>query len=117
MLDLGIPVGGGTDATVVTSYDPWLSIWWLVTGRSVDGAPPRREEHRLTRAEALHLYTKGSAWFSHEEHVRGSLTPGEFADVAVLSDDLFEVADDDIRALRSVLTVVGGRVVHDDLTD
>ncbi len=116
MLELGIPVGAGTDATVVTSYDPWLSMWWLVTGRSVDGAPPRNVEHRLSRQDALHLYTKGSAWFCHEDGVRGSLTPGDLGDVAVLSEDLFEVPEDDIRDLRSVLTIVGGKVVHDELS-
>jgi predicted amidohydrolase YtcJ len=112
MLDLGIPVGAGTDATAVTSYNPWLSIWWLVTGRSVDGAPPRRAEHRLDRLEALNLYTAGSAWFSFDEDRRGTLEPGKLADLAVLSDDYLAVDDDQIPHLTSVLTLVGGEPVH-----
>ena len=112
MLDLGIPIGGGTDATAVTSYNPWLSLWWMVTGKSVDGAPPRTAQQRLTRAEALHVYTAGSAWFSFDEGKRGSLAPGMLADLAVLSDDYFEVPEDAIPAIESELTLVGGRVVH-----
>lgn len=115
MLELGIPVGGGTDGTVVSPYDPWRSIWWLVTGRSVDGAPPRSEAQRLTRAEALRAYTAGSAWFSFDDDSRGTLAPGMQADLAVLSDDYFAVPEDDIPGLRSVLTLVGGRVVHSTL--
>ena len=112
MLDLGIPLGGGTDATAVTSYNPWLSLWWMVTGKSVDGSPPRSAHQRLTRAEALHVYTAGSAWFSFDEGKRGSLAPGMLADLAVLSDDYFAVPDDAIPAIESELTLVGGLVVH-----
>ena len=112
MLDLGIPLGGGTDATAVTSYNPWLSLWWMVTGKSVDGAPPRKAEQRLTRAEALHLYTAGSAWFSFDEGKRGALAPGMLADLAVLSGDYFAVPDDAIPDIESELTLVGGRAVH-----
>jgi predicted amidohydrolase YtcJ len=114
ILELGIPLGAGTDATAVSSYNPWFSLWWLVSGRSVDGAPPRREEHRLSRAEALTAYTSGSAWFSHDEHRRGTLAPGMAADLAVLSDDYFSVEEDAIPSLRSVLTVVNGAIVHAD---
>lgn len=114
MLELGIPVGAGTDATAVTSYNPWLSIWWMVTGKSLDGAPPRRAEHRLSRLEALHAYTAGSAWFSFDDAERGTLEPGRLADLAVLSDDYLAVDDDEIPNLRSVLTLVGGRPVHHD---
>ena len=112
MLDLGIPIGGGSDGAVVSSYNPWRSIWWLVTGQSQDGAPPRDESQRLTREEALSAYTAGSAWFSFEEEERGKLTPGALADLAVLSSDFFEVAEDSIPSLKSVLTMVGGEIVH-----
>ena len=112
MLELGIPIGAGSDATVVSSYNPWRSIWWLVTGQSQDGAPPRDESQRLTREEALAAYTSGSAWFSFEEEERGQLQPGMLADLAVLSDDYFGIADDAIPSLKSVLTMVGGEVVH-----
>ena len=112
ILDLGIPLGAGTDATVVTPHDPWLSIWWLVTGKSFDGAPPRAERHRLTVEQALAAYTRGSAWFSFEEETRGHLEPGALADVAVLSDDPFEIDPDRLPSLRSELTLLGGRPIH-----
>ncbi len=112
ILDMGIPLGAGTDATTVSPYNPWWSIWWLVTGASVDGAEPRHRHHRLSREEALAAYTTGSAWFSGEEGRRGRLRPGMLADLAVLSDDYYSVDADAIRDLRSDLTIVGGRVVH-----
>ena len=111
ILDLGIPLGGGTDATVVAEIDPWRSIWWLVTGQSVDGAPPRAERHRLSVEEAVTAYTAGSAWFSLDENERGSLAPGMAADVAVLSDDVFEM-DDELPGVSADLTLLGGNVVH-----
>jgi predicted amidohydrolase YtcJ len=111
ILDLGIPLGGGTDATVVAEIDPWRSIGWLVTGESVDGAPPRAERHRLSRTEALTAYTSGSAWFSLDEHQRGTLAPGMAADIAVLTADVFDPAED-LRGVTADLTLVGGRVVH-----
>ncbi|HSK23048.1 MAG TPA: amidohydrolase [Egicoccus sp.] len=112
ILDRGIPLGAGTDATRVASPNPWVSLWWLVTGRTYDEGPERVAEQCLTREEALHAYTRGSAWFSVEEHDRGALHPGMAADLAVLDDDYFSVADDDIRRLTSELTVVEGRVSH-----
>jgi predicted amidohydrolase YtcJ len=112
MLELGIPVGAGTDATVVTPHDPWRCLWWLVTGQSLDGAAARIPEQRLTRPEALRLYTAGSAWFSFDERTRGTLQPGRLADLAVLSEDYFRVPEAELPHLHSVLTLVGGRVVH-----
>ncbi|MBO0686035.1 MAG: amidohydrolase family protein, partial [Candidatus Dormibacteraeota bacterium] len=112
MLAMGLPVGAGTDATRATSFNPWLSLWWLVSGRSLDGGPPRAPEHRLSRPRALELYTRGSAWFSFEEGLRGMLAPGWLADLAVLSADYFTVPEDGIRDIRSELTLLGGRVVH-----
>ena len=111
MIELGFPIGGGTDATVVSSINPWTSLWWMVSGRTF-GGPRRLAEHRLTREQALGLYTHGSAWFSSEEHLRGRLTGGQLADIAVLSDDYYGVEEDAIPALRSDLTLVGGRIVH-----
>jgi predicted amidohydrolase YtcJ len=111
MLELGFPLGAGTDATVVSSINPWLSLWWLISGRTF-GGPRRAAEHRLSRAHALSLYTQGSAWFSGEEHERGRLAAGALADLAVLNADYFAVEEDEIPALRSELTLVGGRVAH-----
>ena len=112
ILAMGIPLGAGTDATVVTPHDPWLAIWWLVTGESFDGAPPRAPRHRLTIEQALVAYTRGSAWFSFEEEERGHLEPGAMADVAVLTADPFEVDPAELPSIRSELTLVGGRPVH-----
>lgn len=112
LIDMGIPLGAGTDSTVASSYRPWQCLWWLVSGGSIAGIRPRSDEHRLTRDEALRLYTSGSAWFSFEEEDRGNLSPGSFADLAVLSDDFLTVPEDRIRDIESELTIVGGRVVH-----
>lgn len=112
MLRNGLPVGGGTDATRVASYDPWVALSWLTTGRTVGGLPLYGEDNLLSREEALAIWTTGSAWFSGEQEVKGRLVPGMYADLAVLSDDLMTVPDARIRAIRSVLTVVGGRIVH-----
>jgi predicted amidohydrolase YtcJ len=112
ILERGIPLGAGTDATRVASPNPWVSLWWLVTGRTVDDGPVRDASQRLTRLEALDAYTRGSAWFSFEEHDRGTITPGQAADLAVLSDDYLTVDDDRIRELTADLTIVEGRPVH-----
>jgi hypothetical protein len=112
IIDRGIPLGAGTDSTRVTSPNPWMALWWLVSGDTFDDGPRRVERHRLTRAEALDAYTTGSAWFSFEETTRGRLAPGMLADLAVLSDDYFSLPTDGIRDLTSELTMVDGRVVH-----
>lgn len=111
ILDLGLPLGAGTDATVVAEMNPWRSISWLVTGESVDGAPPRAARHRLSVEEALTAYTSGSAWFSLDDGLLGSLAPGMAGDLAVLTGDPF-VDPGDLAGLASDLTVVGGRIVH-----
>ncbi len=112
MLEMGVPVGAGTDATRVASYNPWTSLSWLVTGRTVGGTSLYPESNLLSREEALRLYTSGSAWFSREEAVKGQIAPGQFADLAVLSEDYFSVPPERIRGIESLMTVVGGRVVH-----
>lgn len=114
MLAAGVPVGAGTDATRVASYNPWVCLYWLVTGRTVGGLQLYDERNRLDRAAALRLWTSGSAWFSSEEDRKGTLSLGRFADVAVLSDDYFSVPDEAIKHIASVLTLVGGRIVHGD---
>jgi predicted amidohydrolase YtcJ len=112
LLAAGIPVAAGTDATRASSFSPWLSLWWLTGGTSLDGVSRRDAEHLATRAQALGWYTAGSAWLSFEEADRGHLRPGARADLAVLSEDYFTVPADRIPLIRSELTVVGGRVVH-----
>ncbi len=110
LLDAGIPVGAGTDATRVSSHNPWLALHWLVTGRTVGGAQLAAPDNRPSREEALRLYTIGSAWFSGEETVKGRIAPGQFADFAILSADYLSVPEDRIRSIESVLTVTGGDV-------
>jgi predicted amidohydrolase YtcJ len=112
MLEMGIPVGAGTDATRVASYNPWISLYWLVTGKTVGGTSLYPQANRLDRMGALRLYTVGSAWFSNEEKEKGSIEEGKLADLAVLSDDYFSVEEERIKRIESVLTMVDGKVVY-----
>ncbi|WP_299629112.1 amidohydrolase [uncultured Tateyamaria sp.] len=112
MLKTGLPVGGGTDATRVASYDPWVAIYWLTTGKTMGGLQLYGDDNLLTREEAVSIWTTGSAWFSGEADVKGTLASGMYADLAVLSDDLMSVTEDKIRGITSVLTMVDGKVVH-----
>jgi predicted amidohydrolase YtcJ len=112
MLAAGVPVGAGTDATRVASYNPFVSLYWLVTGKTVGGTPLYPEANRLDRTEALRRYTLGSAWFSGEENKKGSVEAGKLADLALLSADYFSVPEEEIKSIESVLTVVGGKVVY-----
>ncbi len=114
MLEAGAPVGAGTDGTKIATYNPWVSLKWLVTGRTVGGARLYPKANRLDRIEALRRYTLGSAWFSGEEDRKGSIEAGKLADLAVLSENFFDVPAEQIDSLESVLTMVGGRVVHAD---
>lgn len=112
MLEMGVPVGAGTDATRVASYNPWTSLSWLVTGRTVGGLAMYPDANLLSRAEALRLYTVGSAWFSREETRKGQIAPGQLADFVILSDDYFAIPTERIRAIESLLTAMDGKVVH-----
>ena len=112
MLKMGIPIGAGTDATRVASYNPFVALYWLVTGKTVGGTRLYDESNRLDRMEALRQYTVGSAWFSGEQDKKGSIEKGKLADVAVLSADYFSVHEDAIKSLESVLTIVGGKIVY-----
>ena len=112
MLEMGISVGAGTDATRVASYNPWVALYWLSTGRTVGGLPLYKEANRLSREKALELYTKGSAWFSTEQEKKGTLAIGQLADMAVLSADYFSVLDEEIKAITSLLTILGGKIVY-----
>jgi hypothetical protein len=112
MLEMDIPVGAGTDATRVASYNPFVALYWLVSGKTVGGATLYGNKNRLSRMEALRLYTVGSSWFSSEEEQKGAVIPGQLADLAVLSDDFFSISEQRIKSLESVLTIVGGKVVY-----
>lgn len=110
MLAEGVPVGAGTDATRVSSYNPWTSLYWLVSGKTVGGMALNPEG--LPRSVALELFTHGSAWFSSEQGRKGMLKVGQLADLVALSADFFSVEEEQIKWLESVLTVVGGKVVY-----
>jgi predicted amidohydrolase YtcJ len=114
MLEMGVKVGAGTDATRVASYDPWNSLYWLTTGKTLGGMALYPERNRVDRETALRLYTQANTWFSNEEGLKGQIVAGQLADCVLLSDDYFEVPEDRIRQIVSVLTVVGGRVVYAD---
>jgi len=112
VINSGLPFAGGTDGTTSSSYRPFISIGWLVSGKNWRGDLVRPTE-RLTREQALRAYTRGSAWFTWEENRKGAITPGMLADFIVLDRDYLTVNEDDIRFIKPVLTAVGGRVVYD----
>jgi hypothetical protein len=112
MLEMGVPVGAGTDATRVSSYNPFVLLHWLITGKTVGGLSLYGEDNRVDRSEALKLYTMGSSWFSSEDGKKGALVPGQLADLAVLSADYFSIPVEEIKRLESVLTIVGGKVAY-----
>ncbi len=112
MIQMGLPAGGGTDSTRVAPYNPFWSLWWLVTGKTIAGHPIRGPQEDLSRLQALRLYTVGSAWFSFDEGTLGSIEPGKYADLFVLSADYLTVPVDQIKDLVSVLTIVGGKPVY-----
>jgi predicted amidohydrolase YtcJ len=111
-LHLALPVGGGTDANRVMIADPFVSLRWMLDGRTVDGIATRGPDEIPDRQTALRIYTEGSAWFAHDENRRGRLMPGMLADLAVLSEDYFTVPIPRIAQIRSLLTMVGGRIVY-----
>ena len=112
MLEAGVPVGAGTDATRVASYNPWVSLAWLVTGRTLGGLTLYPARSRLDREQALTLWTQANTWFSSETGKKGQIKAGQWADLAVLDRDYFAVGEDEIQDIESVLTLLGGQVVH-----
>jgi hypothetical protein len=112
MMNAGIKVSAGTDATRVASYNPWVSLAWLVTGKTVAGFqlyPPR---NCLERETALRMWTENVTWFSNEDGKKGRIQPGQFADLMVPDRDYFSCAEDDIADITSLLTMVGGKIVY-----
>src|SRR6185436_7423359 len=98
--ELGLPLACGTDANRATSYNPWIGVHWLLTGRTLGGAKLQGDHNLLEREDALRLYTAGGAWMSSEEGVKGTLEKGKFADLVVLSDDYFAVPVDEVKDLE-----------------
>jgi predicted amidohydrolase YtcJ len=113
-LRMGLPVGGGTDAHRVMWYSPFVSLQWMLDGKTLGGIAMRAPEELPTRMQALRLYSEGSAWFTFDERERGSLAVGRLADLAVLSKDYLTVPTAEIGSIVSLLTMVGGRIVYAD---
>jgi predicted amidohydrolase YtcJ len=109
---LGVAIGAGTDAHRVASYNPFTALQWFLDGKTVAGTPIRGPEETPDRLSALKLYTIGSAWFSFDDDVRGSLEPGKLADLAVLSADYLTAPLAEVGTIESLLTLVGGDVVY-----
>lgn len=112
MLEAGVPVGAGTDATRVASYNPWVSLSWLVTGRTLGGTRLYPQRNLIDREAALRLWTEANTWFSTEEGKKGQIKPGQLADLIVLDRDYFSVSEDEIQDIESVLTLLGGKPVY-----
>jgi predicted amidohydrolase YtcJ len=112
MLSLGIPVGMGTDATRISTYNPWMALHWLLTGKTIGGMQFWPKDQVLDKFTALHIYTSGSAWFTGEEKLKGKIVKGMYADMAILSEDYFATPIDDVRKIESLVTIVNGKVVY-----
>jgi len=110
--ELGVMMGAGTDAHRVASYNPFTALEWSLVDSKNAGGVQRGPAQTPTRADALHAYTIGSAWFSFDENKRGSLEPGKLADLAVLTKDYMTVPADQIGSIESLLTMVGGKIVY-----
>ena len=112
LLEKGVKTSAGTDATRVASYNPWVSLAWLVTGMTVAGLRLYPRRNCLDRETALRMWTEKVAWFSNEQGKKGQIAVGQFADLIVPDRDFFACAEDEIAQTTSELTIVGGRVVY-----
>ena len=111
-MKLGLTVAGGTDAHRVSSYNPFVSLQWYLDGTTIGGVQTRGETEAPSRRQALEMYTRNSAFMANDDDKRGTLEPGKFADLAVLSADYLTAPVKEIGKIRSVLTMVGGDVVY-----
>ena len=112
MLEKGGKVSAGTDATRVASYNPWVSLAWMITGRTVGGMQIYPRRNCLDRETALRMWTENVTWFSNEEGKKGRIEKGQFADLIVPDKDFFSCGEDELSFLTSDLTMVGGKVVY-----
>jgi len=112
MLAMGLPVSAGTDATRVASYNPWVSLAWLVTGKTVGGLRLYPERNCLDRETALRMWTENVAWFSNEAGKKGRIEVGHLADLIVPDRDYFSCPESEIPEITAHLTVVGGKIVY-----
>ena len=112
IISAGVKISAGTDATRVSSYNPWVALAWLVTGKTVGGLrvyPPR---NCLDRETALRMWTENVTWFSNEEGTKGRIEAGQLADLIVPDRDYFACSEGEIAGTVSDLTVGGGKVVY-----
>lgn len=111
-INIQLPIGLGTDAHRVMGFNPFVAIEWFIRGKSIDGKYYRKSEQLLTPFEAVHFYTKGSAYFLPDGNLRGELSVGKFADLAILNQNIFTIPTHQIHLTNSELTVVGGKIVY-----
>jgi predicted amidohydrolase YtcJ len=111
ILDSGIKVGAGSDAAQISTLNPWLIIYYMVTGKNSSGVLINAGQ-QVTRAEALRLYTSANGWFLKEESTLGSIEPGKLGDVVVLNEDYFTVPEERLKSIKPTMTIVGGKVVY-----
>lgn len=112
IIESGVKISAGTDATRVASYNPWVSLAWLVTGKTVGGLRLYPRRNCLDRETALRMWTENVTWFSNEEGKKGRIVPGHFADLIVPDRDYFACSEDEIADTTSQLTIVGGKIVY-----
>lgn len=112
MLESGVKVSAGTDATRVASYNPWVSLSWLITGRTVGGLQLYPRGNCLDRDAALRMWTENVTWFSNEVGNKGQIKVGQLADLIVPDRDFFACPESEIADIASLLTMVGGKVVY-----
>jgi predicted amidohydrolase YtcJ len=110
-LDAGLRIVGGTDSTRVGEYNTWKAIEYLITGTSAGGAVQRRADYSITRSQALRFYTANGGWLTFEEGRRGTLETGRVADLAVLDKPFLTIPLNEIHTIKSLLTLVDGKVV------
>jgi len=111
-MKLGLTVAGGTDAHRVSSYNPFVALQWYLDGTTIGGVRTRENAEAPSRRQALEMYTRNSAFMANDDDTRGTLEPGKFADLAVLSADYLTAPVQDIGRIKSLLTMVGGKVVY-----
>jgi hypothetical protein len=113
IVDNGIPTGMSSDGMQIAPMNPWIHMYYATTGLNARGVLINGGQ-QITREEVLRLYTSNNGWFLRKEDKLGSIEPGKLADLVVLNKDYFTVPDEELKQIRSSLTVVDGRIVHED---
>ncbi|WP_316829831.1 amidohydrolase [Pedobacter aquatilis] len=112
MLAMGIPVGMGTDAPRISTYNPWMALHWLITGKTIGDMQFWPKDQVLDKFTALNIYTSGSAWFSGEQDKKGKLIKGMYADMAIITDDYFTASPEKVKGITALMTIVNGKIVY-----